>query len=442
MVSVQALLRSAALIGGCVVTLLTVQMASAQTPTVTPTPSTATPVPTNTPTATNTPAPTNTPAATSTPSQVGDAGRSSLVANPTTVPADGSSTSSVTATLRDSNGNIVAGKTITLSANCCSSTIIGGGVSDGNGNVAFLVKDGTAETVTYTAKDTTDSSVTITQTAQVTFGSATPTPGPTVVATPSGATPHDNRYFSQTGFRVDADPVWNYYNARGGLTTFGYPTSRTFQFMGFQTQFFQRQIVQLDANGNARLLNLLDQGLFPYTNVNGSTFPGPNPSVQAGVPLPSSPTYLPDMMRYIQQNAPNSLNGQNVNFYNTFLNTVSAAQAFGGGGGDVGLLPGFDLEVWGAITSQPAVDPRNGNFVYVRFQRGIMMFDASSGLTQPVLLADYFKAVLMGRNLPPDLQLQAQGSQFYGQYNSAQPNGVNNPGALPATSMQFAFDPQ
>jgi hypothetical protein len=212
--------------------------------------------------------------------------------------------------------------------------------------------------------------------------------------------------------------------------------------MGFQTQFFQRQIVQLDASGNARLMNLLDQGLFPYTAVNGSTFPASNPSVTGGAPVPTSPTYLADMMRYIQQNAPNTFNGQNVNFFNTFNSTVSASQAFGSAGGDASLLPFFDLEVWGAVTSQPAVDPKNNNFIYLRFQRGIMMFDASSGLTQPVLLADYFKGILMGSTLPPDLLAQAQSSPLYGQYSDGQAGGVKNPASLPNTSMQFAFDAQ
>jgi hypothetical protein len=189
-------------------------------------------------------------------------------------------------------------------------------------------------------------------------------------------------------------------------------------------------------------MNFLDQGLFPYTNVNGSIFPAPNPVIQAGAPVPSSPTYIPDMLAYIEKNAPNTFNGFNVNFYNTFITTVTLNEAFPNGGGDPTLLPGFDLEVWGSVTSTPAADPHNGNFIYSRFQRGIMMFDASNGLTQGVLLADYLKAILMGRNVPTDLQQQAQGSPLYGQYNNSMPNGLNNPAGLPGTNMQFAFDPQ
>lgn len=40
------------------------------------------------------------------------------------------------------------------------------------------------------------------------------------------------------------------------------------------------------------------------------------------------------------------------------------------------------------------------------------------------------------------LNLQAQNSSFYKQYNDSLPNGTNNPALLPGTNMQFAFDPQ
>src|SRR5581483_10188973 len=121
---------------------------------------------------------------------------------------------------------------------------------------------GAADTETPTPTVTpTSTAAGATATVTATPGaSSTPTstaapsgPGPT--ATPNPTTPHDNRFFSQTGFRVDNDTFWDYFNARGGLPTFGYPTSRTFQFLGFTTQFFQRRIMQIGPNGQARLLN-------------------------------------------------------------------------------------------------------------------------------------------------------------------------------------------
>lgn len=266
---------------------------------------------------------------------------------------------------------------------------------------------------------------------------------PGATATPNPSTPHDSRFFSQTGFRIDNDTFWNYFLARGGIPTFGYPSSRTFTFLGFTTQFFQRRIMQLDQNGNPRLLNLFDQGLFPFTNINGSTFPGPDPAIQGAVPPLSDPNYSTDVLNFIKTNAPNSFAGRPTDYYGVFSNQVPVQAAFPNGG-DTSLLPGFDLEMWGAVTSKPAVDPANNNFIYLRFQRGIMMFDGSPGMniTQGVLLADYFKAVITGNNIPPDLNLQAQSSPFYKEYNNSQTNGVNNSNNMPGTNMQFAFDPQ
>ncbi|MHB8621183.1 MAG: hypothetical protein ACYDAG_16725 [Chloroflexota bacterium] len=298
-------------------------------------------------------------------------------------------------------------------------------------------------TATVSPTATTTASPTATTTASPTATSTpsgTATPGPT--ATPNPSTPHDSRYFSQTGFRIDNDTFWNYFNARGGITTFGYPTSRTFQFLGFTTQFFQRRVMQIGPDGSPRLLNLFDPGLFPYTNINGSTFPAPDPSVTGAAPVPGSANYGTAIITFNQQNAPDSFNGHSTNFYTTFLSTVTLGEAFPNGNGNTSLLPGFDLEMWGAVTSHPTIDPANNNFIYLRFQRGIMMYDASTNLTQGVLLGDYFKDVITGQNIPADLNLQAQQSSFYQQYNDAMPNGLNRPALLPGTNMQYAFDPQ
>ncbi len=280
------------------------------------------------------------------------------------------------------------------------------------------------------------------------IGTDTPTatpsgsPTPNATATPNPATPQDSRYFAQTGFRVDDDAFWSYFNSRGGLNTFGYPTSREFQLQGFQTQFFQRRVMQLGPDGSPRLLNLFDPGLFPYTAVNGSTLPAADPALVSSAPQPGSPSYAADILRFIQQNVPDSFNGKPVNFLATFNNTVTVAQAFPSGTPNLSLLPGLDLEIWGAVISHPATDPNNGNFIYLRFQRGIMMYDATAKITQAVLLADYFKALITGSNVPSDLATAAQQSPFYNQYNDGMPNGLNQPALLPGTNMQFAFDPE
>jgi hypothetical protein len=147
-------------------------------------------------------------------------------------------------------------------------------------------------------------------------------------------------------------------------------------------------------------------------------------------------------LAFVRASAPDVFQGQPVNFSQTFTNTVTPAVAFGPGGGDPNLLPGFNLEMWGIPTSQPTVDPNNHNFVYLRFQRGIMMFDASCTCTQGMLLADYLKSIITGQNLPADLAAEASASPLYHQYDPTQPGWVHAPGILPDTDLTNAFSPE
>lgn len=249
-------------------------------------------------------------------------------------------------------------------------------------------------------------------------------------------------YFSETGFAVDEPRFVEYFNKRGGVATFGFPISRTIRFQGVPTQFFQRIVIQLWPNGAVQPLNLLDPGLLPYTSINGSTFPAPNERLAGLAPSPGQPGYGTEVLEFIRRNAPETFNGQPVRFFSTFNSTVTADVAFGRGGGDAGLLPLINLEIWGVPTSLPAQDPNNGNFIYQRFQRGIMHYDATCRCTQGLLLADYFKSLLTGENLPIDLEAQATGSPFLRQFAPDRPTGLRQPMALPGTDLTSAFTRQ
>ena len=111
---------------------------------------------------------------------------------------------------------------------------------------------------------------------------------------------------------------------------------------------------------------------------------------------------------------------------------MSAQQANTSDPNIIGLL---DLEIWGAPISNPAADPGNSNFVYQRFQRGVMHFDASTGRTQGLLLADYLKAILRGRDLPTDLAQAARSSKYFDQYCPAAAHWLCRPGDLTATAV-------
>ena len=96
------------------------------------------------------------------------------------------------------------------------------------------------------------------------------------------------------------------------------------------------------------------------------------------------------------------------------------------------------LVIWGAPISHPAPDPSNANFIYQRFQRGIMHYTVGVG-TQSILLADYLKAIIINQNVPPDLLAQAQGSRFFNQYCPGSDLWLCRPGELAGTDFTFAF---
>jgi hypothetical protein len=287
--------------------------------------------------------------------------------------------------------------------------------------------------------------------------SATPTqtgtPGPTSTAAPPGvpaatataapgpAAPpgvRDQRFFVQTSFRIDNDAFWDYFNARGGVATFGFPISRTFTFLGCTTQFFQRQLMQQCPGTGVRTMNLLDPDLMPYNQINFSSFPAHDPAVAGAAPAPGTPNYGSAVLGHIRSVSPDEYQGQPVRYFTTFVSTVP--------GTDPQRDPDFaalvNLEVWGFPTSNPAPDPTNGQFIYQRFQRGIMHFRATTGTTEGILLADYFKSIITGRNLPADLLAQAVASPYLNQYCPGSPNWICRAGALRDTDLTFAFEPQ
>jgi hypothetical protein len=254
-----------------------------------------------------------------------------------------------------------------------------------------------------------------------------------------GAQAADSRFFSQTNFRVDNDAFWDFFQHRGGVRTFGYPVSRQFKLDGFPVQIFQREVMQLWPDGGVHTLNLLDSGLLPYTKINGSTFPAPDPGVINGTPTPADPAYADKIVQYVQEKSPNTFDGEPVNFGQTFNTTVTQQDA---PDASESLLPLFDLDIWGAPTSPPARDPNNFNFIYQRFQRGIMHYDKGCGCTQGLLLADYLKAVITAQNLPPDLAAVVQTSKYYKQYAPGKPGSLARPADLPGSDLTSAFDQQ
>jgi hypothetical protein len=159
------------------------------------------------------------------------------------------------------------------------------------------------------------------------------------VAPPGRETEAQANCFQETGFCVTTPQFADYFSMRGGSKTLGFPISRTFTLEGFEVQFFQRVVLQLQG-GTVNRLNLLDPTVMPMTRVNQSQFPANDPSIAARAPSTTSPTYATDVVQFIQTVSPNTVGGQNVKFFDTFNNAVPAAAA----GGNPGLQTLLNLE--------------------------------------------------------------------------------------------------
>jgi hypothetical protein len=241
--------------------------------------------------------------------------------------------------------------------------------------------------------------------------------------------------FPQTGFCITNSAFAEYFSGRGDVRTLGYPISRSFTLEGFEVQFFQRVVLQMNVGQVARL-NVLDPNVMPMTRANQSVFPPPDPALAAQAPQPTSPTYAQDVVSFVQRVSPNTFNNQPVNFFNTFMNTVPPQP-----GASQDTMTLLNLEIWGVPTSNPAPDPGNGSFIYQRYQRGIMHFRAEVPVTEGILVGEYFKAVITNRSLPADLAADMQGSRYNNQYSPGAPGWVARPDLLPNTDMTNAFEP-
>lgn len=220
----------------------------------------------------------------------------------------------------------------------------------------------------------------------------------------------DPRLFAATGFRIDNDDFWSFFQGHGGQPTFGNPISSTFQFMSCPSQFFEMGVMQECPGQGVGMLTIMSSQFLPYARISGSTLPAADPSVTSQTPPVSDPSYADDMTAFIQSTVHDTFNGQPVSFDQTFFGTVTSDVA---GTTDPDTLTLLNLDVWGAPTSNPFTDPANSNFIYQRFERGVMKFDATSGTTAGLPVGTYLAEIITGQNLPDDLRAEAASSPLY-----------------------------
>jgi hypothetical protein len=205
----------------------------------------------------------------------------------------------------------------------------------------------------------------------------------------------DPRAFPNTGYTIADDAIWSFFDQYGGAVTFGAPISREFLLMGAPVQLFQNAALQVQPDGSVRMMPMTDSPLLPYSHFNGLTVPSADPAIAFVAPGPDQPNYAARLQVFLQSTVPESWNGLPVQFWSTYT---------AGGGG----------EVWSLPTSAPKADPNNPQFIYERFENGILLYDASSGTTQFLPLGEYVKAMLSGKHLPADLATEAASSPLSG----------------------------
>src|SRR6266851_824152 len=264
--------------------------------------------------------------------------------------------------------------------------------------------------------------------------------GQSTLATAQPASPGaDPSFFPATGYRIGSPAVLDYFQHRGGIRTFGYPVSSEFPLLGQRVQLFQRQMLEITPDGTVTPTNILDPDILPITRIDGLSLPAADPDLLGSAPTPGSPDYAVQALAFVNLYVPDDWNGVPVNFQSTFLGTVTCADASGTDPCDQSALPALDLEVWGLPTSLPTSDPLNPDFIYQRFQRGIMHFSRATNSTQGLLLGDWLKRIMVGVDLSPDIDAAVRHSRFFAQYAPSRPLALDRPADLPDSSLAQAF---
>src|SRR6266542_1683865 len=260
----------------------------------------------------------------------------------------------------------------------------------------------------------------------------------TLATAQSLGTAQDPSFFPATGYRISSPAILNYFLHHGGARTLGYPVSNDFPLMGKRVQLFQRQMLEVRPDGSVGAANILDPQILPVTHIDGLNLPAVDPDLVGAAPPLNSPEYLNQALSYVSAYVPDVWEEAPVNFQTTYLESVACADAFANEPCDPSQLAAFAFEVWGLPTSLPMTDPQNADFVYQRFERGIMHFSRATGLTQGLLVGDWFKRIMVGINLAPDLGPEVLGSPFYAQFMPSRPLGLARPNELPDTSLAQA----
>jgi hypothetical protein len=250
------------------------------------------------------------------------------------------------------------------------------------------------------------------------------------LARPSSAQSDQALCFAQTEFCIEDATIATYFRTHGGTSLMGYPVSRLFRLNGRPTQLFQRVGLRLGDNGQVDPLDILDDNLLPLRHLQGVALPPVDQALLDQAPGAGEADFAQRTDDFLGATVPDVFNGQPIGFLQAYRSA---------GLDDDGRLLGLALFGW--PTSAPVAEPTNVGVVYQRFERAIFRYTPASGLSEPLLLGDYVKSALTGRNLPADLAQDLQASPILRQYNPAAADGLHRPWDLPDSDLGAAFEP-
>ena len=116
------------------------------------------------------------------------------------------------------------------------------------------------------------------------------------------------------------------------------------------------------AAGAALIFGLLMPGAAMAAGpLDGLTVPAADPALAFVAPTPDQPNYDARLQAFLEITVPDTWNGMPVAFLSTLNDT--------------------GVDVLGLPTSMPKADPNNPDFVYQRFQNGLLFYNATDGTT-------------------------------------------------------------
>jgi hypothetical protein len=95
--------------------------------------------------------------------------------------------------------------------------------------------------------------------------------------------------------------------------------------------------------------------------LDGLTIPPADPALVFVAPTPDQPNYDARLQAFVSATVPDEWNGQPVQFLSTLNDT--------------------GVDVLGLPTSAPAADPNNPQFIYQRFQNGVLFYNGAEETT-------------------------------------------------------------